>query len=132
MNYIEYNEELHGKLTYPENMESILKELSLEEQIDLFRIGNGVYLRQPVAERRYSYYMVGERIDKIGDVKSIIVNNGVIAGVMIQDCHGDVVPCLPEQGFVFSDESEQDGSGYKNRIMYLYLICVSKDFDKKD
>lgn len=132
MNYVEYDGKLHGKLTYPEGFEQKLEGLSIEEQINYFRIGNGIYRNEPIAKRRTSKYMMNVRIDSVSDVKAAIIHKGKIAGIMVEDCYGGIVPCLPEQGFVFTDESEQDGSGYKNHTLYLYLICVSEDFDKKD
>lgn len=132
MNYIEYDEMLHGKLSYPEGFEEKLAGLSIEEQLNFFRIGNGVYRRQPVEERRAGKYMANIRVDSVSDTQAIIIKDGTVAGIMIKDCYGDVVACLPEHGFVSYDEDELDGSGYKNSKFFLYLICVSEDFDKKD
>ena len=52
MNYIEYDESLHGKLTYPEGFIDLLKGIPLEEQINFFRIGNGLYLKEEFSKRR--------------------------------------------------------------------------------
>lgn len=48
MNYVEYDESLHGKLTYPEGFIDLLKGIPIEEQMDFFRIGNGLYLKEEI------------------------------------------------------------------------------------
>ena len=129
MKYIEYDESLHGKLIYPDGFADLLKGLSLEEQMDYFRIGNGVYLREDISKRRKNEYHYSQYIHDNGYVEAIIISNNMIAGVMVKNCHGKVVPCLPERGFIIRDDSELDGSGYKEFQLFLYLVCVTNNFD---
>ena len=114
MKYIEYNESLHGKLSYPDGFADLLEGLPLEEQMDYFRIGNGVYLRQDISERRKSKYHYSQYIQDDDYVEAIIICNNTIAGIMVKNCHGKIIPCLPERGFIIRDDSELDGNGYKN------------------
>ncbi len=129
MKYIEYDESLHGKLSYPDGFCNLLEGLSLEDQLDFFRIGNGVYLNEDFSKRRSIECHYSKTIDNEDRVKEIIVRDNMIAGVMVKNCYGKLVPCLPERGFIIRDDSEIDGSGYKEFKLYLYLICVTKDFD---
>ena len=128
MNYVAYDENLHGKLTYPEGFAELLTGLSLEQQMEYFRIGNGVYLRQNFLKRRKSDGNYSQSIQNSEYVESVIVCNNMIAGVMVKNCHNRIVPCLPEGWFIIRDDSEADGSGYKDFQLFLYLICVTKDF----
>jgi len=128
MEYIAYDERLHGKVTYPEGFSPLLEGLSIEEQMDFFRIRNGIYRAEAISERRYNEYDYSCPLQNDDRVKAIIVRDHTIAGVMVRNCHGKVVPCLPERGFIVRDDSEPDGSGYKEFKLYLYLICVTKDF----
>ena len=56
MKYITYDESLHGNLIYPEGFADLLEGLSIEEQMDYFRIGNGVYLRRDISKRKKEEY----------------------------------------------------------------------------
>ena len=38
----------------------------------------------------------------------------------------------PEQGYIVRDDSELDGSGYKEHQLFRYLLCVSEAFDSED
>lgn len=132
MEYIEYDERLHGKLRYPEGFCQLLEGLSLDEQMDYFRIGNGIYRNEDVSERRYCKYHYSNPLQNEATIQAILVHDQRIAGVMVRNCHGKVVPCLPERGFIIRDDSEPDGSGYKEFKLYRYLICVTKDFGSAD
>lgn len=128
MKYTQYDESLHGKLTYPEGFCELLDGLSLEEQTQYFRIANGIYLNDAVSQRRYEGCHYSSTIENEEAVKEIIVRDNMIAGVIVKNCYGKTVPCLPEKGFIIRDDSEIDGSGYKEFRLYRYLVCVTKDF----
>ena len=51
MTYTQYDESLHGKLSYPEGFPALLEGRRLEEQLRFFRIGNGIYRSEAVALR---------------------------------------------------------------------------------
>ena len=51
MTYTQYDESLHGKLSYPEGFPELLEGRSLEEQLRFFRIGNGINRNEPVTQR---------------------------------------------------------------------------------
>ena len=108
--YIEYDQSLHGKLTYPDGFYNLLEGLSLEEQLEFFRIGNGVYLNEDFSKRRNTECHYSNTIKNEDRVKEIIVCDNMIAGVMVKNCYGKLVPCLPERGFIIRNDSEIDGS----------------------
>ena len=129
MKYVEYDESLHGKLTYPEGFRDMLEGLPLEEQMNYFCIGNGLYLKEEVSKRRKNEYDYSKPLNNEDRVEAILIHENLIAGVMVRNCYGKVVPCLPEQRFIIRDDSEIDGSGYKTLRLYLYLVCVTKEFN---
>lgn len=118
-----------GLVKYPINFEKLIDNIPVEEQLHFFRMGNGLYREKDVLERRMNKYDYSCSLDDDKDVQAIIVKDGKIAGVMVEDVYGKLVPCLVEQGYCIRDDEELDGSGYKNFVLYSYLICVSADFD---
>lgn len=122
-------EDSYGSVDYPEQFEKILEGLSIEEQLAFFRMGCGVYRHLAVDERRANKYNYSCKLNDDKDVKSIIVKDGKIAGVMVSNVYGKIVPCMVEKGYCIRDDDELDGSGYKHFVLYSYLICVSEKFD---
>ena len=119
----------YGTVDYPEQFEQLIEGRSIEEQLSFFRMGCGIYRRQPLYERRANPYDYSCKLDDDKAVKSIIVKDGKIVGVMVSDVNGEIVPCMVEKGYCIRDDVELDGSGYKNFVLYIYLICVSEKFD---
>ena len=119
----------YGPVEYPEQFEELINGRSIEEQLEFYRIGCGVYRHQMLNERRKSEYDYSCKLEDEKAVKSIIVKDGKIAGVMISDVHGKIIPCMVENGYCITDNDEPDGSGYKSFVLYRYLICVPSEFD---
>ena len=129
MNYVEYNESIHGKYSYPKGFIDLIKDLSIEEQLNYFRIGNGLYTREELCKRRRNKYDKAIDLKEEQRVQSLIIHNQLIVGVMVKDAHAKTVPCLVEKSFIIRDDEELDGSGYKSFQLFSYLICVTKDFE---
>ena len=119
-----------GRIAYPEDFEALIEGLPIGEQIRFFRLGNGLYTCKPLHERRKSKYDYSCRLDEDKNVKSIIVKDGKIAGVMVSNVYGEIVPCMVENKYCIRDDEELDGSGYTSLTLYLYLICVPGEFDR--
>ena len=128
---IEYQDSF-GEVEYPEDFEALIRGLPIETQVHFFRLGNGLYTHKPVLERRKTKYDYSCRLDADEDVKSLIVKDGKIAGVMVLNVYGEIVPCMVEKKYCIRDDEELDGSGYKSFVLYRYLICVSKEFDEQE
>jgi hypothetical protein len=132
MDYVEYNKEKHGEPNYPEGFLELIEGLPVAEQLKFFRIGNGLYCDQPLMERRKNPYDYSNPVEQEEDVKSIIVNNGVIAGVIVKNCYSRLVACMAENAYIcYESDSELDGSGYKEYQYYNYLVCVPENFDEE-
>ncbi|MCD7723758.1 MAG: hypothetical protein LUH82_07435 [Clostridiales bacterium] len=125
---VEYDDSF-GTVNYPEKFEKLIEGLPVSEQLKYFRMGCGTYLNHSVKERRKSEYDYSCNLEDDNDVKSIIVKDEKIAGVMVKDVYGDIYPCMVEKGYIIRDDDELDGSGYKSFVLYSYLICVPADFD---
>lgn len=118
-----------GNIEYPEEFELFIEGLPLEKQMSYFRIGNGLYTHMSLNDRRKNKFDYSCRLDEDEDVKSIIVKDGKIAGVMVSNVYGKIVPCMVEKRSCIRDDEELDGSGYKSFTLYRYLICVPDEFD---
>ena len=129
MELLDYIEE-YGPVCYPEGFEVLLEDLSIEEQMKYFRLGNGLYLKKPFSERRKNVYDAAYHLDKTSNVKALVVKDGKIAGIKVWDAMGcQNVICKPDMGYCCRYDEELDGSGYKTFTLYLYLVCVSDNFE---
>lgn len=126
---IDYKAEF-GEIVYPKGFDSLLDGLTIAEQMKFFRLGNGLYLKVPFQERRFSKYDRADKLDDNPKIKAIIVKDNKIAGVKVLDHQiWEEVICKPERGYCSYYEEELDGSGYKTCSFNSYLICVSNDFE---
>ena len=120
-----------GKVEYPQGFEALIEGLPIGKQMRFFRLGSGLYTRTPLHKRRKNEYDYSCCLDDDDDVKSIIVKDKKIAGIMVSNVYGKIVPCMVEKSYCIRDDEEPDGSGYKSFTLYRYLICVSEEFDKR-
>ncbi len=115
-------EERFGAVLFPEGFEETLKNLTIEEQMKCYRvIETSSYSMTDWRERLHT---IGYAIDKCYDVKSVIVKDGIVVGVMIVCDTGSEVACLPEERVCTYYADDNNGAGSKCRIDYLYLHCV--------
>ena len=128
MKIVEYREEF-GEYTFPEGFEEGLHGLTLEEQMERYRVTEYVsYSRTNWGERTYSTGYI--RLDRASDVKALIVREGILVGVMILNDCGREQACFAEEGVCTYYAEDNNGAGYKTREDYLYLVCVPSDFNK--
>ena len=127
MKIINY-EEKFGKILFPEGFEDVLKGLSVEEQMEFYRVTcYSVYSQSNWKERTYKGYAL--RLDKDRDVTALIVKDGILVGIMILNDSNREVPCLAEESVCTYYSSDNNGAGYKERIEYTKLICVPENFE---
>lgn len=127
MKTINYEEQF-GEFKLPEGFEEILKNLTIEEQAERYR-----------TTKRYSYSMTNwsertieegyRRLEETEDVKSLIIKDGILVGVMILNDYGREEPCFAEERVCTYYAEDNNGAGYKTRIDYTYLVCVPEDFE---
>jgi len=122
-------EESFGVIRFPDGFEETLQNLPLEEQMARYRT-TGFRRIAATGWRERRFEGITMRLEKDDCVKALIVKDGILVGVMMEDDNGREVPCMPEEGVCTYYGSDNNGAGYKERIDYTYLICVSEDFLK--
>lgn len=127
MKTVDY-EERFGAVRFPDGFEELLKGHTIEEQMEYFRTTCvSKYSVTDWKERSFVGYALKIYNDR--DVTGVIVKDGIIVGIMIYDDDRREVPCLAEESVCTYYASDNDGAGYKERIDYTYLICVTDKFD---
>ena len=123
-------EESFGAVRFPDGFEELLKGHTIEEQMEYFR--TTCYTKYSVTDwKERSFVGYALKIYKDRDVTGVIVKDGIIVGIMIYNDNRREVPCLAEENVCTYYASDNDGAGYKERIDYTYLICVTDKFDAK-
>ena len=118
-----------GEINLPEGFAETLQGRTIEEQMACYRTTFSHRTTQTGwRERRFNGFTM--RIDKDAAVTALIVKDGLLVGVMMQDHNGREVPCFADEGVCTYYDSDNNGAGYKERIDYTYLICVSEEFLK--
>lgn len=127
MNKIVEYEESFGTPHFPEGFKESLEGLSIEEQIERYRVTVEVSKKNTGWTERtnsFGYF----HPEKISEVAGYIVQDGIIVGVMIKDYRNVEVPCFPEECVCYDYSSDNNGAGYKTRESYVYLVCVPENF----
>ena len=124
MEFIEYKDGF-GEYTYPEGFEKTLDGLSAEEQTKHFRVTR----RSNLAHTGWRERSVesGISLTDSSDVRAVVLKDGKIVGVMLENDNGREVFCPPEKCVCTYYAEDNNGAGYKTREDYTYLICVLKD-----
>jgi len=123
-------EERFGEIKLPKGFEETLKGLTIEEQTEYYRTTEfSSYSMTNWSERTYKGS--AKRLQSNSDVTALIAKDDIVVGVMILDDCNQEVPCLAEERVCTYYASDNNGAGYKERIDYTYLICVSKQFEQK-
>ena len=119
----EYNEK-YGKYELPEGLFELLSGKSIEEQINHFRTSESYHLSNTYWSDRTEYGSLS-RIDEDKEVKAIIVDNGIIVGVMVKNYNTSCdMACFVEDSVCTYYASDNNGAGYKEREDYFYLYAV--------
>ncbi|MBQ6933349.1 MAG: hypothetical protein IJN37_03055 [Clostridia bacterium] len=120
MKIIDYKEEF-GEVVYPEGFKEQLIGKSIEEQADCFCISGQISFRNTGWGERTSEYK--GRLSEKPDI-TVVVKDGLIAGVVAKDDNGCECFIGPERGICTYYAEENNGAGYKTRADYLHLVCV--------
>lgn len=119
--FVEYAEEM-GEVIYPDGFFEKLAGLSAEQQKEHFRISySDRWVHTGWSEREST---ILKRLDECADIEGIIIKDGYIAGVMVEDEWGKKRSVLPEHGIIIDYECDNNGAGYKESSTELYLLCV--------
>lgn len=128
MKTVQY-EEAWGEPVFPEGFEDEIRGLPIEEQMNRYRVTEySSYCNTEYKERTLTRWY--SRLDKDSDVRGVIVRDGLVVGVLLNNDCGRDCPCLPGECVCTYYASDNDGAGYKERMDYKWLLCVPADFEK--
>ena len=119
-------EESFGKYSFPEGFEETLHGLTIEEQMNRYRLSmSRVDAMTGWRERNFGRWYV--RLDAVRDVRALIVHDGLLIGIMLENYCGREVPCFADECVCTYYDEENNGAGYKTRQDYVYLLCVPEN-----
>jgi hypothetical protein len=101
-----------GERPIDESIKSVLNGLSIEEQTKYYRTIT------------YSSYI---ELEKSSDVDALIVQDGIIVGVMMIDCANYPTPCYAGETICTWDAEDNNGAGYKTRTEYTQLVFLPSE-----
>ena len=119
-----------GRISYPEGFFDKIKGLSLEDQMDYFRMTYKNHMIHTGWSERVAKQMIA--LSESEDVLAIIVNDSYIVGVLVFDAWNNLRALMIEGHITISYSSDNNGAGYKESSEYLYLVCVDKDTAVED
>ena len=118
-----YNyEKKFGGYAMPSELKAILAQLSLEEQIEYFRVTESY----TVSKTGFGSSRSGERVEKLGEneyVLGVICDGGMIVGAMIKNECGGASACFIGGCVCTYSTCDNNGAGYTEREDYLYLVA---------
>jgi hypothetical protein len=96
----------------PEGAQERLRALPIEEQMQLFCV---------------SYCSSHIALERCSDFKGVIVDDGIIVGVLLSDFACQPTPCFIGEAVCTWDSEDNNGAGYKTRTEYTRLIYLEQE-----
>ena len=119
-------EESFGAYTFPAGFEETLKGKTIEQQMDCYRLTMSVTdANTDWRERTHGMWYV--KLDRVSDVRALIVHGDTLVGILVEDDNGREVPCFADERVCTYYAQDNNGAGYKERDWYRYLICLPAD-----
>lgn len=116
-----------GPYTLPEGFAESLAGLTIEEQMNRYRLSlSRVDAMTGWRQRTSGTWYI--RLDEVSDVRALIVHEGILVGVMLNDYRNIEIPCFADERVCTDYDEDNNGAGYKIRASYVYLLCVAEDF----
>jgi hypothetical protein len=127
---VKYTPEM-GAYEFPEGFRELLVGKSIEEQCALYRVTGWANLAKNEEWQSRDPKAWYTPIEEEGEFRGLILEGDLVVGILLSDdtCHP--TPCFPGEGVCTWDASDNNGAGYKTRVEYRYLACVSPDFKKE-
>ena len=124
MQFVPYEQKM-GEYTFPEGLKEKLAGLSLKEQMPFFCTAEyRCFEKTGWTSRTEGAYLTP--VEKSGEVKGLIVDDGIIVGARIRDEYGCEVNCFINQCVCTYSTEENNGAGYKTRDDYTYFVVVDQ------
>ena len=117
--------ERHQATPLPEGFVERLQGKGIKEQLALFAV---------VEHDTYRSYSYGEEdggwdhestlaVEELKQLCGVIVENGLVEGIMVKDNYGQAVPLAPGDAATTYYASDDDGTGGSYRNVYVRLVC---------
>ena len=140
MKITEYREE-YGKIEWQEGFAAELEGLTVEEQLRCYAFTTYAYLKNipyyAVEEEIRREGCMPEEIECIADRWYAVVRDGIVVGFAydnyaynedtLQWEYTGKKAVLPYGKYMYDSTSDNNGSGYKTREWYKYLICLPRE-----
>ena len=124
---IEYDADVHGvpSEALAADVLEKLSTLSLARQAELFRVINGkMYGERAYGEEKINRaFEEGYTLDKSEYCNGIIVQNGVIKGILWEETVRDKYAIYPFIPMCVYYAEDNNGAGYKTYEEYITLVC---------
>ena len=123
----------HQQIEYPAGFEARLMGKSVEEQMKLFAVvENTEVSRSSYGEVDSAQtYRRAMRLTDLYEFRGLIVEDGIIEGIIVQGAWGREIPMGPYDTVCTYYASDDNGSGSKDREDTVTLICLppEKEWD---
>lgn len=125
MKIVKYKESL-GEYTLPEGFREQLDGLSIEEQLEYFRV-SAVSTVEKTGWGTQTQKSAYKRLSEEKRVTGIIVDGEIVVGAMIKDFLGYESSCFFNKRILVYSASDNNGAGYTEVEDYLYLVAIPKN-----
>ena len=118
-----------GEYKMPSELYEQLKGLSIEEQLNYFRMSkSSIYTNTFWSSRTQT----GNAHSVLDDenFRGVIVDKDIVVGVLIKDWCNYESSCLIDNCVCTYSSSDNNGAGYKERDDYTYFFAVPDSFEK--
>ena len=132
MDIIQY-QETFGPVRWQEGFEQELAGRTPEEQRRCYALTERRCLCDvPYRQVEETARREGWKLEPVSDRWSVIMKEDTVAGFAYSVYRGldrgiEKKPLLPYGGYVYDSTSDNNGSGYKTRDWYKYLVCLPCD-----
>jgi len=127
--YAVYEDAVRREPSFPEGFVERLRGKTIREQVAMFAV---------VEKDTYRSYSYGEEdggwdhtktmpVEELKQFRGVIVENGLVEGIMVKNDHGKVVPLGPNEAESTYYASDDDGTGGSYRSVYVRLVCLPAD-----
>ena len=116
----------HQHIAYPEGFKERLMGKTIEQQMKLFAVvKNRENYRTSYGEvDNTQVYRRAKRLEDLYEFRGLIVEDGIIEGILVQGAWGREIPMGPYDTVCTYYASDNNGSGCKDREDTVTLICL--------
>ena len=122
MKIVSYEKKM-GEYTLPDGLREALCGRPIEEQTEFYR-GTGSTQYERTAWTSRTETVAGKRLADCSEVLALIVDEGLLVGVIVENDCGNEQACFADCGVCTYYACDNNGAGYIEREDYFYLVAV--------